>query len=271
MTAGLIVSPAAWGGDTPACAAVVACTGDIHIDSADALAKLQSCGSVEGVLRFEGQDWLERPRLPCLTSVGHLYFSDNPRLASLEGLGGLTTVGGDLWLTNNVALTSLEGLHGLTSVGEAFNDGSGLLNIVGNTVLTSTEGLQSIPSLENLYIVNNPVLTSLEGLRGLTAVRTTVNIGENVAVTTLSGLRGVTSVGTLYIQRMDALTTLDGLQAITAIKGDVVVAYNLGLTSLAGLAGLQTAPRSLWIGSNGQKLPEISDIAGLTNHLAKPE
>jgi hypothetical protein len=96
-----------------------------------------------------------------------------------------------------------------------------------------------------------------------------VNLDSNPALASLSELRGVTTVGALYIQRMDALTTLEGLQAITTLNGDVVVAYNLGLNSNAGLSGLQTAPQSLWIGSTGEKLPEIMEMAGLIEHLGE--
>lgn len=46
----------------------------------------------------------------------------NGALASLEGLSGLTSVGGDFYLQENVALTGVEGLRSLASVG-------GLLNI----------------------------------------------------------------------------------------------------------------------------------------------
>ena len=93
-----------------------------------------------------------------ITSIGgSLEVSLNDALSILSGLESLTAIGGDLWIQTNNAMTSLTGLEGLSTIG-------GDLWIGGNVSLTSLTGLENLEpgSIDNLGIVNNPLLSECD-------------------------------------------------------------------------------------------------------------
>jgi len=76
-----------------------------------------SCSSVTGDVYISGSDITNLNGLGGITSVGgNLYIANAAVLTNLDGLGGITSVGGNLYIYNAAALTNLDGLGGITSV-----------------------------------------------------------------------------------------------------------------------------------------------------------
>ena len=113
---------------------------------------------------------------------------EESNLVSLEGLNGLTHIGGGLSILRNESLTSLEGLNNLIRI-------EGGLSIRGNESLMSLEGLNNLTHVGvTLLINNNDALTSLEGLNNLTRVGNSLSIYSNPSLTSLEGLNNLTHV-----------------------------------------------------------------------------
>ncbi len=83
----------------------------------------------------------------------------NDALTNLNGLSGITSLGGYIVITEHTSLENLDGLSGITSVG------GGRITIEGNDVLTNLDGLGNVTSLwgsGSLYINDNTVLPDCE-------------------------------------------------------------------------------------------------------------
>ena len=83
----------------------------------------------------------------------------NDGLASLEGLSGLESVGGDLSIKGNLPLSTLLGLESLSSIG-------GSLSVSSNLSLTTLSGLDNIDAgtITDLTINSNTSLNTCEVL-----------------------------------------------------------------------------------------------------------
>ena len=126
------------------------------------------------------------------TSISGSLFVVCPSCTDLSELNSLTSVGHNLRIDDNDALTNLNGLSGLTSVGG--------LEIGGNDALTNLNGLSNITSVGgDLEIWNNDALINLDGLSGITgSVGGGLKIWDNDALTNLDGLSALTSIGTYF-------------------------------------------------------------------------
>merc|ERR1712078_167650 len=80
---------------------------------------------------------------------------DNPELTSLDGLQGLTTIGGDLDIDSNDQLTSLDGLQGLTSIVDSSDcqPCTGEIEIKRNPSLLSLDALESLQEVDGCVSV----------------------------------------------------------------------------------------------------------------------
>jgi hypothetical protein len=171
----------------------------------------------------------------CSSVTGNLTIQ-GANITNLDGLGGITSVGGYLFIKDNAALTNLDGLGSITSVGES-------LSIYNNAALTNVGGLGGITSVgESLSIYNNDALTNLDGLGSITSVVESLAIYANAALTNLDGLGGITSVeGNLNIRDNAVLTNLDGLGGITSVGGDLLILTNTSLDNFCDLYPLLDA------------------------------
>lgn len=156
---------------------------------------------------------------------------------NLNGLGVLTSVGGDLWIGNNINgnpnLTDISGLENLTSVG-------GGLYIVNNAILTdlsglgkaSTNGLTNITTVGgDLWIAQNASLTDLTGLESITSIGGSFSIYSNPVLSALSGLDNIdpVSIIDLFIFQNDLLSLCEiesVCASLTNPNGAVVVSGN---------------------------------------------
>jgi hypothetical protein len=192
----------------------------------------------------------------CTQTLGYVLI-EGADITNLNGLSGLTAVGGALIIRTNPALTSLSGLSALTSVGA-------YLEIRDNDALTNLSGLSALTSVGAISITKNDALTNLSGLSALTSVGTDVYIIDNVALTNLSGLSALTTVGnSLYIVRNPVLTMLSSLSALSTVGNSLYISNNTALVNINELAGL-TNVQTVYIESNNA-LANLSGLSGITS------
>lgn len=127
-----------------------------------------SCNSVTGSVTIDGAD-----------------------IANVDGLGGITSVGGELAVFNNAVLTNVDGMGGITSVG-------GDLRITDNAVLTNVDGMGGVTSVGgSLRIADNAALTNVDGVGGITLVEVNLSITDNAALDSFCGLFPLLDAGAL--------------------------------------------------------------------------
>ena len=151
--------------------------------------------------------------LNCDVIEGNLVISNGsgPDISNLDGLSGITSIGGSLNIELNFTLTNLDGLSGITSVG-------GSLNIDSNDALTNLDGLAGITSVaEYLQIANNLALTNLDGLSRITSIGGYLNIIDNSALTNLDGLANVVSVEELVIKQNSVLSQCSAIAPLIPV------------------------------------------------------
>ena len=158
-------------------------------------------------------------------------------------------VEGDLDITNRSSLGGFENLEVVT----------GTLTILGNTRLTSLDGLENLRAVKHLVISENVNLKDVEGLSGLRHAKT-VTITGNPRLEDLGGLESIRKLDRLVITKNGIFCTtgLGGLEE----AGDVVISSNPRLLSLRGLANL-TSAGNVTIANN----PRLSADTGLLDNL----
>ncbi len=186
--------------------------------------------------------------------IGEYYAGVNQALTSLEGLEGLTSVGGWLLIQYNDALTSLSGLVNLTSI-------EGILKIYKNPALTTLTGLDNIISIGGIAIHLNTSLTSIAALNNITSMVYSLSIQFNDSLTTLTGLDNVIHAGEMYISHNTSLNSIAALNNITSVAQNLSIKDNDSLTTLTGLDNLNSVGGSLAI----EHIYVLTDITALNN------
>ena len=173
----------------------------------------------------------------CYTSItGNLiidaanYADDVASLTTLNGLEGLTSIGGTLTIRGMSGLVNLNGLDNLSSVrGIVLNDLASLNNV---------NILSGVTSLDNsINITDAPNLGNFSGLSGLTSVGGSVTL-DNIRESNLNDLVNLTSIGVdLVIRNNTSLSNIVGLRNV----GDVRIfrlTNNPALINTGGLFAL---------------------------------
>jgi hypothetical protein len=158
-------------------------------------------------------------------------------------------VEGDLDITNRTSLAGFENVEVVT----------GTLTIVGNTRLSTLDGLEHLRAVKHLVIRENLALTNVEGLSGLRHAKS-ITIAGNPRLRDLDGLGGLRSVDSLVVSKNGIYCT-SGLAGLREAR-DVVITSNPRLISLQGLRGLQSAD-NVTIANN----PRVSAQSGLLDNL----
>ncbi|MDT0620384.1 InlB B-repeat-containing protein [Croceitalea vernalis] len=147
-----------------------------------------------------------------LESVGESFFiQENTGLESLQGLNSNLTVE-RLWIEKNPALNSLAGLNINGSVNLRLDDNDALINLNGANFSNSNNmifvlqfcdgivdlsGMESISSMETVFIRDNTSLVSLSGLENLNELTTLVNIIQNESLQSFCALDDLINNGNL--------------------------------------------------------------------------
>jgi hypothetical protein len=211
--------------------------GDLYLASStlESAAGLSKLESVDGALQLSNSLLTDLSAFESLSSVQSLSIQNNARLASLEGLSGVSGAVQDVYISGNARLANLVGLNGLTSVRD--------LTIYYNESLLNLDALSELSEVSrNLEISSNAKLLNINGLSKLKAVGGTTTISSNPVLTNLDGLANVTTFGSefesntgLTIYGNPALTDLNGFLNVEEI-GYLRVYSNNTLASCEGLA-----------------------------------
>jgi hypothetical protein len=206
-------------------------------------------------------------------------------ITNIDGLYGLTSVGGTFRLQRNVSLNDVDGLSALNSVGalmifenntlinldglSALISIEGVLNIQGNSALTNIDGLSALNSVGYCYIGNNDMLSNVDGLAAISMAES-IAIVNNDALTNINGFAALTSIqshstvlGNFIIHDNDALTNIDGLAALTSVGRYLEINGNSSLHDINGLVALTSVKEWFYINDN-DALTRI-DLAALTS------
>jgi hypothetical protein len=163
--------------------------------------RAQNCSSADIVLTTQAEvDGVQATYGPCDTVTGDLVVVNGTDIVDLDGLAGITVVGGLLYLRNNDVLANIDGLSDIANV----------------NVWVKIEG--------------NLVLANLDGLSGLTANTSVIEIIDNANLANVDGLSALTSAKDLYIKDNPALTDLDGLSALAQVSSGITINGNDSLT-----------------------------------------
>jgi hypothetical protein len=151
-------------------------------------------------------------------------------ITNLNGLNGLTSIGGNLRICYDSTLSNLSGLGSLTSI--AYN-----LFVGYNSVLTTLTGLNNVNHIGGaLQFWYNYSLPNLTGLEAVTSIGGAFEIYNNHSLISLTGLNNITAIGGFIdITNNDTLTSLTALNHLASINGYLQVDFNNALKSLIGL------------------------------------
>ncbi|MEM7369874.1 MAG: T9SS type A sorting domain-containing protein [Bacteroidota bacterium] len=264
---------------------------------------------INGSVLFQGLDITNVDSLYRIEVIqGDLNFSTLNALESVDGLAGLTSVGGDFWLNvpnsnpPNTVLTNVDSLSNLTSVGGTFAigyydalthvDGLSSLSKVNENLFIGGASLQNVDGLLNLDSVGSvlgiggsPLLTNLDGLASLVYAGLSLHIVDNAQLVQVNGLSSLSFCGTqLLIQDNPNLVNLDGLSSLVSVGttassssvGGLIIRNNASLPSLNGLDNLSDIGTNIWIKDNPllveiDALSKIDSVPGaiiLDNNMA---
>lgn len=236
-------------------------------------ANYPECTMIEGDLVISGYNISNLNGLNGITEIGgSLIIVSNEILKSLTGLNNLKTIGHDLYVEGNFDLLSLTGLENVNYIG-------GDIMIMNNIELNRLSGLDGLTDIAgSLSIENNIKLNNLSGLQQVTAIGANLRLFSNNSLTTLSGLEGLTTIGgSLFIGGQGHLgglgnpylTTLMALSSLTSIGGRLEIGYNYSLTTLEGIGNISAGTITDLSIYNNLSLTTC-EVESICDYLANP-
>jgi len=219
-----------------------------------------TCNILPGHLFIGGSDVVDLTVLPPIIEVGSITVSGTS-LLNLEGLGALSMVNEYLDITGNNLLTSYQGLYSLPVVGSPDNPAS---VTVGYSQLGDLRGLETLTEIYgSLTLYEDYDLVTLEGLNNLTTVHGDVNIGENIYLETLSALQNLTSIGgTLSMNDNRILENFYGLHNLCSVGSMYITGHDL-LTDITAFSNLTGSVYQLTFAGN-QQLQNLNGLQGIS-------
>lgn len=197
------------------------------------------CTHIEGNVHIFGEDIYSLGGLSGVESIGGFLYIGDPfwwtNLRNLNGLQGLTYVGGGITLQNNPFLRNIEGLGNVESLG------TGQLLIEMNDSLTSLAGLEKITTIEaGLWVTENHSLLNFLGLSILTYINCNGFYCENnYLLADFTGLENLKKcIGILKIGINGSLVNIDALTGLNEFGGGVYIHENAALANLDGIANI---------------------------------
>lgn len=194
-----------------------------------------------------------------LTHIGgNFIIRNNALLTDFDGINMLQTIGGNLILDNNPFLLHLDDFLSIIAVG-------GNLTIEDNPLLIDVNGLINLGNFDgNLIVQRNNILQNLDGLLSLNGVIGAVTIFNNPLLSDIFGLFGITQInGGLSIRSLPLITDLSGLDNVTFVGGSLLIQLNAALDNLDALSNLMTIGGSLTI-RNNSALIDATGLGALT-------
>ncbi len=193
----------------------------------------RACEDDAGVARrsvvLQGSQITDLAALACLTQVRGDLVIRSSALTDLDGLDHLVRVDGDLVIRDNPGLASLRGLGGLTHVG-------GTVRVVSDR-LASLDGL-ALQQAGGLWLTT-PRLESVAGLSRLEQVGGALDLGHTHALRSLTGLESLRTVGgDLVVASHASLVDVRPLSRLEAVGGSLVLGSLPRIGDLNGLENL---------------------------------
>jgi hypothetical protein len=195
----------------------------------------QSCLSEGITFHFQTEiDSFQINNPNCTEIEGNVDISWN-NIHNLNGLNGLTKIGGYLWISNCDSLSNITGLHNINSIG-------GALHIAGIDRLKNLTGLEGLITINDLFeVVFCDSIMNLSGINSLSYVGGDIQIHSNPLLSDLSGIENLsTTNGGLFIGFNDNLISLNGFQNLTSIGGNIAIHENNFLESLSGIDNINS-------------------------------
>ena len=267
---------------TQGCTGSVVCVGDLIFTSqAEVDAFDTNCQIIDGNLTISGFNITDLSNLAGIIEVtGEVFIQNNPALPNLDGLNGLTIVGGCLHIIGNDLLEDIDGLINIILVGtDIFIENNPfLININGLGGLTIINGgfrLVNLPALQNIdgvsgvleitlqvFIDNCPNLFNIFGFSQVVIIGGDIQISNCIFITNLSGFSSLTVIGgSIRIEGNDGMVSLQGLEGVVSIGGDFYILNVPALTSLTVLFSLEIIGGCFHL----QNLDELTSLEGLDN------
>lgn len=150
-----------------------------------------------------------------IENIGNLTIEENSLLESLDGLEGLKSIASSITIFDNPLLKNVDALEGMEQM-------RGYINIYYNNSIENLNGFRNITQnprgFNGLNIIGNPVLTSLDGLEGLKTFDDLIDVSENATLMNIDGLEGLrgSSSSNFEIYDNPQLMNIDGLQNLSA-------------------------------------------------------
>ena len=225
--------------------------GDIHLKTQTEIDNFATtypgCTHIAGYLFIDNGDPTSNitslSGLSQLQSIGQ-YLTFRGNFNSFQGLNNISTIGTSLFI-QNIGISNLDGLNGLTSIG-------GVIEIKDNNTLTNINALSNVSgTVQAITIKNNSMLASVDGLQGITTVNGTVQVETNAALSTINlpNMMMVSGAASdLIITGNAALLSIDmpNLASVGRVFG---LSYN-PILSTANFANLVSATGKFEIGNN---------------------
>ena len=227
-----------------------------------------NCTDITGFVRIEGiagGDITNLDGLSGITSIGgELRIRNCTLLENIDGLNGLTSVGDELRITNCPLLTDIDALNNLTFVGSQ-------LIITSCPMLENIDGLNALTGTGLIQIGLNESLTSIDGFNGLTSnyVPPVIEIHDNPSLINITGFTSLTDVWLLYVSQNLSLAEITGFNALTTTSvfsmAGIVIQSNDALVNISGLSNVTSAQS--WSIVNNYNLSACS-IQSVCEHIA---
>ncbi len=131
---------------------------------------------------------------PNCTEIGGYVIIDGEDISNLNGLYGITSIGGILNIELCMELEDLSGLESLTSIGALY--------IYGNEILSNFSGLDNLVTIGGYISISfNNILTNLNALSNLNTVGGYIMIDNNYSLASLEGLNNINAetITSLYV------------------------------------------------------------------------
>lgn len=235
-----------------------------------------NCHEIEGDVNIAGDNITNLNGLLGITSIGgYLYIENNSKLPRFTGLNNLVSIGKYLRIFDNNSLISLDGLENLDSIGDYLSlvrnpklaSLSGLDNLLtvnrisidDNSALKDVLSFNRLTRIQYLFIESNSSLSNLAGFENLDSISSAFWIRYNANLINISGFDTLKYVSSLYIANNPALKTIDGFQNLQHIRS--LDLRNATLTNLSGFKNLTKVKDNLSIQSNTR----LSSLMGLSN------
>lgn len=224
-----------------------------------------SYSEITGEFSISGGAITNLDGLAGLTSIGGNFLINNllgsGGITNVNGLADLTTVGGRFQIYNCNRLQDLDGLLSLQSVG-------GVLRIWNNSQIQDLDGLSSLSSVGELYISGNEALLNIDGLSMISTVNGGVQIGPNINQTNVDGLSQLNSVGgDLLFLNNPSMNNIDGLHNLTTVGGRLSLYLMTGISNVNGLSSLTSIGSDLLMTFN----TSLENLDGLSTLQSVPK